>query len=356
MDFSTEMYLDNEVSTGSVIVNASSTKVIAVVSAIDNHSGIAKYGYYLQKDNSSCPTSGYIVSTNANYSFNITTSGTYYICVKLIDKVGNSSYVKSSAISVTSGSSYLIDKLPTGLTKIGNDYRYQGGYVNNYVSFNGELWRIVGVFNINGTNKIKIVRNSSIGTMKFSNQTSNASTWSTSLVKSTLDTYYSNFGTAAKAMVDSETWYFSNSVTVDMMTTEAYTAERNGTANTGYIGILYPSDYGYATASYTSSSCKIRYYGLYGRNCAYNNKTSTDLNWIYRMFYGTFYWFMGGNSTSTVLAYRGSTTISGVSYPGNVEADTANSVSFAVAPSLYLKRTVTIASGSGTSSDPFVLG
>lgn len=34
MDFSTEMYLDNEVPTGSVIVNASSTKVTAVVSAM----------------------------------------------------------------------------------------------------------------------------------------------------------------------------------------------------------------------------------------------------------------------------------------------------------------------------------
>lgn len=352
---SNPFYVDNTAPTGSVTATLNYSTIEAKVTASDSGSGISSYGYLIQTS-SSCPTTGYTSSTNANYSFNITTSGTYYICVKLIDKVGNSSYVKSSAISVTSGSSYLIDKLPTGLTKIGNDYRYQGGYVNNYVSFNGELWRIVGVFNINGTNKIKIVRNSSIGTMKFSNQTSNASTWSTSLVKSTLDTYYSNLGTAAKAMVDSETWYFSNSVTIDMMTTEAYAAERNGTANTGYIGILYPSDYGYATASYTSSSCKIRYYGLYGRNCAYNNRTSTDLNWIYRMFYGTFYWFMGGNSTSTVLAYRGSTTISGVSYPGNVEADTANSVSFAVAPSLYLKRTVTIASGSGTSSDPFVLG
>lgn len=352
---SNPFYVDNTAPTGSVTATLNYSTIEAKVTASDSGSGISSYGYLIQTS-STCPTTGYTSSTNSNYSFNTPSSGTYYICVKLIDKVGNSSYVKSSAISVTSGSSYLIDKMPTGLTKIGNDYRYQGGSVNNYVSFNGELWRIVGVFNINGTNKIKIVRNSSIGTMKFSNQTSNASTWSTSLVKSTLDTYYSNLGTAAKAMVDSETWYFSNSVTIDMMTTEAYTAERNGTANTGYIGILYPSDYGYATASYTSSSCKIRYYGLYGRNCAYNNRTSTDLNWIYRMFYGTFYWFMGGNSTSTVLAYRGSTTISGVSYPGNVEADTANSVSFAVAPSLYLKRTVTIASGSGTSSDPFVLG
>lgn len=94
MNFSTEMYLDNEVPTGSVIVNASSTKVTAVVSAIDNHSRIVKYGYYLQKDNSSCPTSGYIVSTNANYSFlDSYTSGEYYVCVQLIDALGNTSIV-----------------------------------------------------------------------------------------------------------------------------------------------------------------------------------------------------------------------------------------------------------------------
>ena len=41
------------------------------------------------------------------------------------------------------------------------DIRYYGANPNNYVSFNNELWRIIGV--IDG--KIKIIRNESIGNM-----------------------------------------------------------------------------------------------------------------------------------------------------------------------------------------------
>ena len=48
------------------------------------------------------------------------------------------------------------------------DYRYTGANPNNYVSFNNELWRIIGVFPTDdGTgnieNRVKIIRNESIG-------------------------------------------------------------------------------------------------------------------------------------------------------------------------------------------------
>ena len=36
------------------------------------------------------------------------------------------------------------------------DYRYIGANPNNYVKFNDELWRIIGVFDVdNGTGKIE---------------------------------------------------------------------------------------------------------------------------------------------------------------------------------------------------------
>ncbi len=51
--------------------------------------------------------------------------------------------------------------------------RYVGSNPNNYVSFNGEIWRIVGVFNNigdgnnNTSSKVKIVRNESIGVISW---------------------------------------------------------------------------------------------------------------------------------------------------------------------------------------------
>lgn len=61
-----------------------------------------------------------------------------------------------------------------------NNLRYIGEYPNNYVSFNNELWRIVGVMNniedINGNNgsMIKLIRNESIGSYSWDNSSSNA--------------------------------------------------------------------------------------------------------------------------------------------------------------------------------------
>ena len=55
------------------------------------------------------------------------------------------------------------------------DYRYIGANPNNYVKFNDELWRIIGVFDVDdGTGKIekrfKIIRNESLGAFSFDNK------------------------------------------------------------------------------------------------------------------------------------------------------------------------------------------
>ena len=55
------------------------------------------------------------------------------------------------------------------------DYRYIGANPNNYVKFNDELWRIIGVFDTDdGTGKVekrmKIIRNESIGDYAWDNK------------------------------------------------------------------------------------------------------------------------------------------------------------------------------------------
>ena len=66
--------------------------------------------------------------------------------------------------------------------KATTDYRYIGANPNNYVKFNDELWRIIGVFDVaDGTGKIekrmKIIRNESMGSYQWDPNESND--WST---------------------------------------------------------------------------------------------------------------------------------------------------------------------------------
>ena len=52
------------------------------------------------------------------------------------------------------------------------DYRYEGDNPNNFIYFNNELWRIIGVFSDNthgktGQKLVKIIRNDSIGAIAW---------------------------------------------------------------------------------------------------------------------------------------------------------------------------------------------
>ena len=58
--------------------------------------------------------------------------------------------------------------LQIGATESVTEYRYRGASPKNYVTFNNETWRIIGVFltedeNGNIENRIKLIRNESIG-------------------------------------------------------------------------------------------------------------------------------------------------------------------------------------------------
>ena len=69
-------------------------------------------------------------------------------------------------------------------TTTDQNIRYVGKDVNNYVSFNGELWRIIGVFG----NNVKIMKADSIGDKQWSTLSSNV--WNNSWLKSYLNGDY----------------------------------------------------------------------------------------------------------------------------------------------------------------------
>ena len=265
-----------------------------------------------------------------------------------------SGYILSSNACSPTGATTLIAKVGTGgLVSSTGGYRYEGASPNNYATFNGETWRIIGILNTktstSGTaeKRIKLIRNASIGNTKFGSN----NTWSSSYIKTgfsraevgtaygTTDGNSTSFtfklNSTAQNLIANAVWYIGKSDNRSITAATAYTNEQK-TTWTGKMGLMSISDYGFA-----SSTCKeTKYLG------DYDDCTST--NW---MFSGNFEWTMIPNDNSdnptSFEDYIGST--------GNVVgANNTNrvSASLGVRPVVYLKANVKI-SGSGTSGSPY---
>ena len=243
--------------------------------------------------------------------------------------------------------------------KATTDYRYIGANPNNYVKFNDELWRIIGVFDVDdGTGKIekrmKIIRNKSIGTVAWDSKSYNE--WSTASLKATLNTgtFYTGLNDMAKSIIGDAKWYLGGSSTYNDVTPPMfYTRERGTTVYsgrstnwTGKVGLMYPSDYGYATSGGNSTnraSCMaIALY--YWDDYSYSDCTNND--WLLNT--STTQWTMSPLAGFSYYVFDVSNTCS-------VSGDSAD-VAFAGRPVVHLKSTIKVISGSGTTSSPFILG
>ena len=114
------------------------------------------------------------------------------------------------------------------------DIRYYGASPNNYVSFNNELWRIIGV--IDG--KIKIIKNKNIGKYAWASNGSN--NWNNASLKSYLnEDYYNSINSTYKNMISEETYYLGGPTSSNYTTLTAsgyYNAERDS-SDYLYIGV-----------------------------------------------------------------------------------------------------------------------
>ena len=268
--------------------------------------------------------------------------------------------------------------------------RYHGSNPNNYVSFNNELWRIIGVFG----NNVKLIRSESLGNLSWDSSESTinggwgVNEWSQSDLKNYLNTMYyggtsvtcyngqSNKTTTcptnildnnAKALIDNHTWNTGapnynelyNNTTKSYDTVEFYKAER-GTVNgkicssgdycndtvtrttewTGYIALPYVTDWAYASSE-KDCNTKIDQSSTY--KCKNNNwmhygSTWNDVMWVLSPYaipdsaYNAWLVDGGGNTGSSRAAGP-----------------------FSAFPTIYLKSNILIESGKGTSSDPYIL-
>ncbi len=273
---------------------------------------------------------------------------------------------------------------------IDHNIRYIGSNPNNYVRFNNELWRIIGVFNNidNGSGtketRIKLIRDGSIGIYSWDNKSSGTGSsdseygsndWTDSTLKEVLNngpywnrasgncpsgsngaTTSCDFSTnglteEAKTMISDAVWNLGGSSTYDDVTASMFYERERGTDVyserptewTGKIGLMYPSDYGYATSGGSTTDREAclnkELYNWDSSSECYNN------DWLYNS--------SNAQWTLTTLASRTSHGFY-VGNRGNVRGSDACFINI-VFPTLYLNANVKIVSGEGTESNPFVL-
>ena len=323
----------------------------------------------------------------------------------------NKVYVYSDTRDYITIRDYIIDlyndeslRTSNGLKKdntVDTNIRYYGSDPNNYVSFNNELWRIIGVFG----NNVKLVRSESLGSLSWDssdssiNKGNGINQWGESTYgdgsyyegadlqvylnkmyyggdttvtcydgyqNSTITCPTNTLDRIAKLLIDKHTWSLGAIEMSIEDTISFYNAER-GTANgktctsgnycndsvirttkwTGYVALPYITDWAYASSE---SICETNI----------QTKDSSNLfvcknnNWMQRSAW-TWYLSPGVQSANANYVW----TVSG---NGNV----ANYIMFGamskfayygsnVAPSIYLKSSVLMKGGSGTSSDPYKL-
>ena len=250
--------------------------------------------------------------------------------------------------TVPSGSDTITDLLPSNPDELykdeHGDIRYYGANPNNYVSFNNELWRILGV--IDG--KIKIIRNESIGRMQWASNGSN--NWDNSSLKSYLNgDYYNSIDGTYKNMISEETYYLGGATDSNYRTLTAsgyYNVERSSTVYSGnptstiqYIGLMYQSDYGYAAGSSCLSS-SLDEYGIdnecQNSDYLYSGNSNDSYEWL-QAPYASFYNYAAIQD--------------GVGYVGMDDVV----YTYAVRPVLYLNTNVQITGGDGTESNPYTI-
>ena len=245
-----------------------------------------------------------------------------------------------------------------------NGYRYEGSNPNNYIYMTNkstnekQIWKIIGVFpdGENGEEVIRVRRHYEQGRFPTGAFDLNGNLWQDSTLYTNLKNDYntSNYSGTVKFKM-----YLGTSSSFESYTSsDLYNMERllnsKGTASNyangvtsyvGEVGLIYPSDYGYAAqASDCLRTVKPNSYGsnstCYTKNWLYQG--SSTLQWIISPEYYTKY--------SVITIYTdGNLTEYNDSYDYLTPGDNG-----AYSPVMALSSEITI-SGTGTVSDPYVI-
>ena len=253
-------------------------------------------------------------------------------------------------------------------------YRYEGKNPNNYVWFNNEYWRIIGVFDSSthgqaNKNLVKIIRADVLDGLAW--HKSDTNDWTAASLNKLLNGAYYNaqdgtssgycygYSTTATAncdytkkgiqsgyrnMIANVTWHLGG-YSSDSATAESFYGYERGTtvysgrpkSTTGYIGLMYPSDYGYSVLS--SSCARTKNLG------SYSSGTCAGQSWLYGKGYE---WTISPDSSNSNGVFR-------LGFGGSVDTYSAL-IGYGARPVLYLDASVYKIVGEGTLDKPYIIG
>ena len=294
-----------------------------------------------------------------------------------------------------------------GTTKY-HDYRFRGADPKNYVSFNNDIYRVIGVFDSNthgveGKYLVKLIRSRILGDFSWGvyNSTNTSGTYSnygndwtgnTTGVKASANvllneffynktntsstygscsdwTYYISYNSYktfscsdivghgldsnSQNYIEEVTWYLKgytgNDYSNDHSKQNFYLCERGlstdttncmsansgayDASTTSKIGLMYASDYLYASSYFADSNTATSSSEYYG------NK-----NWLYK-----------GSEWTITPDTDNSSSVSFVFYYGTLGVGTFSSYGYGIRPTFYLKSNVNVTGGTGTFDDPYTL-
>ena len=176
--------------------------------------------------------------------------------------------------------------------------------------------------------------------------------WSQASLQEELNsTYLNSIPSLYQEMIDNAVWNLGGSDTSDDVTTAMFYERERGTTVytgrptewTGKIGLMYPSDYGYATSGGNIGRDTCLSYDL-GSWAIYSGCRTSD--WLQIADYISFMLTPSSSNITYVHVVRGS-------YGQVVYRD--DNFLGTVFPVLYLSSNVKITGGDGSSFNPFIL-
>ena len=312
------------------------------------------------------------ISIGDFYTDSFTTSFQCEIATNAYDSSG--SYISVINNNVDNGYiEFYLQKTTPNYEQVNAGIRYEGKNPNNYIWFNNEYWRIIGVFDSashgqSGKNLVKIIRAETLDGLAW--HKSNTNDWTASSLKSLLNgAYYkAEDGTSSgycygdstttancdytkrgiqsgyRGMIAKVTWHLGGYSNTDATAEAFYRYERGTTvysgrptSTTGYIGLMYPSDYGYSVLS--SSCARTTNLG------SYNSANCAGQSWLYGKGYEWILTPDSSNSLSVFYLYD----------YGDVNKRNAY-FGYGSRPVLYLDASVYKIDGDGSLNNPYIVG
>ena len=273
-------------------------------------------------------------------------------------------HISQRAMSPYATLNFSLQKATEGTVNPG--YRYEGKKPDNYIWYNNEMWRIIGVVPTcveystetdkctQTKNLVKIIRAESIGGLRWNTSYSNYVWGGTYSLYQVLNNYYLTKENATGKSIctgtvaadcdyrvkgigsDSyygnmiENVYWNTGVGLQSETASVTYGKEVQTQNVnGKIGIMNASDYGYATTTHSNVLSSYDSYAI--------------TNWLYGQGYEwTITQHSSGNTAAIVVDANGAMNSYGMTGQGAT-----------VRPVLYLKDSVYVVSGDGTESTPY---